>query len=165
MYVHIFFWGRGCEPRYYDCAYNVPTFYVLSLSDICPKDIKHLESLYIVEMYLFLIGCFFSCIYILEILTFFAYVLIFVSRTFWLILCVLTVGKFVKFLKRSMEDTWLGETGILFSSPLIWLIYASIWMNLSQYAYGCCASQRRVQLHSSKTQTTLLVNYISLLCH
>ena len=122
-------------------------------------------AIFLVDIHLFLIACFFS--YILWKFNIFSSVLIFAIRAFWLISSVLTFLKFVKFLLRGTDRR--GRY-LLFPSPMICLIYAKIWMNLSQYMLinvmlNHWFNKKRVQLHSLQTQTILLVNYISLLSH
>ena len=87
----------------------------------------------------------------------FLHMLIFAIIAFWLILGVLIYTKFVKFLKGS---TVRGGRYLLIYQAKICIIYAKIWMNISQYIL----LKVRVPLHSSQTQSILTVNYISLLC-
>ena len=137
---------------------------------LCPLALRHLSkryktlAIFLVDIHLFLIACFFS--YILWKFDVFSSVLIFANRVFWLISSVLTFLKFVKFLLRGTDRR--GRY-LLFSSPIC-LIYAKIWMNLSQYMLinvmlNHWFNKKRVQLHSLQTQTILLVNYLSLLSH
>ena len=91
----------------------------------------------------------------------FLYVIVFAVKAFWLILDVLTLAKFVKFLKRS---TVMGGNYFLIFQPKYIL---SLCLNLNEsqstYAYKCYSYKKRMYLHSLQTPTILVVNSISLL--
>ena len=120
--------------------FDVPTLYALSFWYFCLKDVKQqpfLKKLFIFNILFFIyIGNF----------DVFSHVLIFSIKTFISFSDGLTFAKFVEFFLIFQPKDMLdlrNSANLLINIMLI---------------------KRRVHLHSTLTQTILVVNYISLLC-